>query len=88
MISNGRSVIESQDRGFVKTVFDISTGIVIGAQIVSGRATDMISELTTAISAGLTVTQLASVIRPHPTFSEGVSKSVEIAMEILAAEGR
>jgi dihydrolipoamide dehydrogenase len=88
MISNGRSVIESQDRGFVKIVFDVSTGIVIGAQIVSGRATDMISELTTAISAGLTAAQLASVIRPHPTFSEGVSKAVEIAMEILAADGR
>ena len=39
-------------------------------------------ELTTAISQGLTIQQLASVIRPHPTFNEGVTEAVE------AAEGR
>ena len=35
----------------------------------------MISELTLAISAGLTVDQLASVIHPHPTFSEAIASA-------------
>ena len=40
------------------------------------RATDMISEFGTAIVNGLTLEQMAAVVRPHPTFSEGISEAV------------
>ena len=36
------------------------------------RATDMINELSLAISKGLTAQDIASVIHPHPTFGEGI----------------
>ena len=40
------------------------------------RATDMISEFGTAIVNGLTLEQMAAVVRPHPTFSEWISEAV------------
>jgi len=85
MISNGRSVIDGLERGFVKIIYDSDTGRLLGAQLVCGRATDLVGELATAISAGLTVQQLASVIRPHPTYSEGLTKAFEAAAGSMEA---
>ena len=82
MSANGKTQIALSERGFIKLVFDAETDVILGAAMMCCRATDMISELTTAISQGLTIQQLASVIRPHPTFNEGVTEAVE------AAEGR
>jgi len=39
--------------------------------------TDIISELTCAIVNKLTAEELASAIRPHPTYVEGISEAVE-----------
>jgi dihydrolipoamide dehydrogenase len=79
MSANGKSVIENQDRGFIKLVFDKETEVLLGAQLMCARATDLISELTTALVNGLTRAQLAAVIRPHPTFSEAVTQAAEAA---------
>ena len=76
MGANGRTVITGGERGYIRVVFEKGTGKVLGAQMMCERATDMISEFTQALSAGLTVKDLARVIRPHPTFSEAVSDTV------------
>lgn len=73
----GKSVIEHQERSFIKLVFHENTRVLLGAQLMCARATDLVSELATAIANKLTVEQLASVIRPHPTFTEGVTEAVE-----------
>jgi dihydrolipoamide dehydrogenase len=77
MSANGKSLIEDLDRGFIKLIFDGESEVLLGAQLMCGRATDLISELTTAIANKLTKAQLAAVIRPHPTFSEAVTEAVE-----------
>lgn len=77
MSGNGKSLIEGQERGFVKLVFDAETEVLLGAQLMCGRATDLIGELTGAITTRQTAHELARVIRPHPTFLEGVSEAVE-----------
>lgn len=77
MSANGKTVIEMADRGFIKVVFDSQTNRLLGAQMMCCRATDMIGELCTAIRGGMTLEQLASVIRPHPTFNEAVTEAVE-----------
>ncbi len=79
MSANGKSVIENQDRGFIKLVFDKETEVLLGAQLMCARATDLVSELTTAVVNSLTRAQLAAVIRPHPTFSEAVTQAAEAA---------
>lgn len=79
MSGNGKSIIEMQDRGFVKLIFDAKTDVLLGAQLMCARATDLISELSTAIINKLTIHQLSSVIRPHPTFTEAITEAVEDA---------
>lgn len=79
MAGNGKSIIECQERGFIKLVFDAETEVILGAQLMCARATDLISELSVAIVNKLTITELSAVIRPHPTFTEGVTEAVEDA---------
>ena len=76
MLGNGKTIIAGQDRGFVKIVADAKTRQVLGAQLMCDRASDMISQFTQAIAAGLTVDQLQHVIYPHPSFSEGMNEAV------------
>lgn len=79
MNGNAKTVIEMQDRGFIKVVFDKETEVILGAQLMCARATDLISELVTAVSLGLTREQLGRTMRPHPTFCEGITEAVEAA---------
>ena len=78
MGANGRTVITGGERGYIRTVYEKETGKLLGAQMMCERATDLISEFTQALSAGLTIQDLARVIRPHPTFSEAISEAVRI----------
>ncbi len=77
MSGNGKTVIEQQERSFIKLTFDASTNVILGAQLMCARASDLISELTSAIVNKLTLQQLIAVIRPHPTFTEAVTEALE-----------
>jgi dihydrolipoamide dehydrogenase len=77
MHGNGKTIIAGGERGFIKVVSDAESGKVLGAQLMCERATDMLSEITTAIVGGMTVAQMQNVMRPHPTFNEGVSEAFE-----------
>lgn len=77
MTGNGRSLIDEQERGFIKVLAHQETDVILGAQLMCSRATDIVAELATTIVNGLTCAQLAGVIRPHPTFCEGVTEAVE-----------
>lgn len=79
MTANGKTQIEQGKRGFIKLVFDQESEILLGAQLMCARATDLIGELTTAVALGLNRSQLASVIHAHPTFSEGIACAIEDA---------
>jgi len=77
MHGNGKTIIAGGERGFIKVVTDAESGKVLGAQLMCERATDMLSEITTAIVGGMTVEQMQNVMRPHPTFNEGVTEAFE-----------
>lgn len=77
MSGNGKSVIEGQERGFIKLVFDGETEELLGAHLMCGRATELISGLAAAIVGKMTRAKLASVIYPHPTFGEGIGEAVD-----------
>ncbi|MDR0925271.1 MAG: dihydrolipoyl dehydrogenase [Hungatella sp.] len=77
MSGNGKSIITREQNGFIHLVFEEYSGTLIGAQIVCPRATDMISEMATAIANGLTAEQLMLAMRAHPTYSEGIGAAIE-----------
>lgn len=76
MMANGKSVLTIQERGFIKVVAEEKTEKILGAQIMCARATDIISQFTQAIVNEMTLSQMAQVIYPHPTFSEGIGELV------------
>lgn len=80
MGGNGKSIISHERGGFIHLVFDAYSKILVGAQIVCPRATDMIGEMATAIAAGLTAGQLMMAMRAHPTYSEGIGMAIEDAL--------
>ena len=71
MSANGKSLIDGMDRGFIKVITEKETGKILGAQIMSGRATEMIMEMALAIRLGATLDDIGNTIHPHPTYSEG-----------------
>lgn len=77
MSGNAKTLIEGQPRSFIKLVFEQETEKLIGAQLMCARATDMIAEMTTAISSELTKKELLRALRPHPTFCEAVTEALE-----------
>lgn len=82
MSGNGRSIIAGAERGFMKVVAQAETGAVLGAQLMCERATDLIETFTAAVAGGRTLEEMASVIRPHPTFGEGITEAVESGLGI------
>ena len=76
MGANGKSLIAGQDRGFVKTVFEKSTGKLLGAVLYCDRATDILGQLVLAVSNGMTRDDMEKTIHPHPTVEEAVGESV------------
>ncbi len=80
---NGRTLIEGGKRGFVKLVFHRDSHTLLGAQLCCYRASDLISELTLAVTLGLTAEHLLRPVRPHPTFAEALTQAVEAGLEAL-----
>lgn len=68
--ANGKSVIEGSERGFVKLIFRAPDEVLLGAQLMCDRATDLIGFAALAITNGLTRAQLLRTVLPHPTFGE------------------
>lgn len=77
MGANGKSLISRSERGFIKVVASTETGEVLGAHLMCPRGTDMIGELTVAVSNHLTVPQLLAAVRAHPTYNEGIGEALE-----------
>lgn len=70
--SNG--VATGEDGGHLELVFDGETERLLGAQIVSWAAAEIIQLAAVAIRAGLTAPQLAAQVSVHPSQSERLFK--------------
>ncbi|WP_430602239.1 dihydrolipoyl dehydrogenase [Enterococcus sp. DIV0724b] len=77
MAGNGKTMIAGASLGFIKVIADAQSKKIIGAQLMCDRATDMISEFTTAIVNGLTINEVTAIIHPHPTYNEGIGEAYE-----------
>ena len=84
LFSNARTIIEDPGRCFMKLVARSDTHEIVGAQLMCQHASDMISQLSTAMVNRLTAEQLLSVMRPHPSFEEALSEAVENLASKLA----
>ncbi len=67
--SNGYAMAIGEPDGIAKLVVS-PAGTILGCHICGPHAGDLIGEATLAVACGLTVSQLAMTIHPHPTLSE------------------
>lgn len=67
-----RAIIDGEKEGFVKIHVQRGTDRILGATIVGQHAGDLISEISVAMTAGLGLGKLASIIHPYPTRAEAI----------------
>ena len=77
--ASGRARAVARDEGLTKLIFDKSTRRLLGAAIVGPNAGELISETVLALEMGADAEDIALTIHPHPTLSETIFFSAEIA---------
>jgi dihydrolipoamide dehydrogenase len=75
-IGNGKAIALGEAEGLVKTVFDATTGELLGAHMIGAEVTELIQGYAIAKSGELTDQELAHTIFPHPTLSEMMHEAV------------
>ena len=67
---NGKAIALGEPEGMVKTVFDETTGELLGAHMIGAEVTELIQGFTIARTMEGTEEDLMHTIFPHPTLSE------------------
>ena len=73
--ANGKALSLSESDGFVKTIFEASTGQILGAHLVGVEVTELINSFSLAMKLEATELDIFSTIFPHPTISESIHES-------------
>ncbi|MEC7812423.1 MAG: dihydrolipoyl dehydrogenase, partial [Verrucomicrobiota bacterium] len=66
--------------GLAKVIADKASGRVLGAQILSAHASELIAEAVLLMELGGSAEALARTIHAHPTMSEGLREAAHIAV--------
>jgi dihydrolipoamide dehydrogenase len=69
--NNGRALSLGEREGFVKIIAD-ENNTIIGGQIMGHNASEIISEVTLAITLKAKADLIADMIHPHPSLSEAI----------------
>jgi len=72
-----RAIAEGNEEGFLKVHCKRGTDTILGATIVARHAGEMISEITTAMVAGMGLGGFSGVIHPYPTQAEVIRKAAD-----------
>ena len=75
MVGNGKSLVEGETDGLVKVILDGELGEILGLHMYGKHATDMISELSVALTLEATADEIIDSIHPHPTVSEAIPEA-------------
>lgn len=67
---HGKSMVMGEIHGFVKLIADAASGEILGGGVVGPHASELIHEVSVAISARLTAAEFAQIPHYHPTLSE------------------
>lgn len=80
--ASGKAVAAAHTAGFAKIVAEPRYGEIVGAHVVGHGATELVAELSLAMTLEATTTEVGGTPHAHPTLSEAIMESA------LAAEGR
>lgn len=80
--ASGKAIAIGEAAGFVKTLFDVDSGALLGAHLVGAEAPELIHGMALGRTLEATEAEFIETVFPHPTMSEALHESV------LAAFGR
>lgn len=80
-VANGKALAMDSAEGFVKVVFDETSGELLGAHMVGDEVTEMINGYAIAQELETTEQELMHAILPHPTMSEAMHEAVLAAYD-------
>jgi len=72
MSMNGKTIIEHMTEGRIKLIYKADDKVLVGASIIGKSATELIHELTLAVTHKLTIDDLKNTVHAHPTVAEGI----------------
>ncbi|MBD3763898.1 MAG: dihydrolipoyl dehydrogenase [Rhodobacterales bacterium] len=75
-IGNGKAIALGEPEGMIKTVFDATTGELLGAHMVGAEVTELIQGYVVGRSLETTEAELMETVFPHPTLSEMMHEAV------------
>ncbi len=75
-VGNGKAIALGEAEGMVKTVFDATTGELLGAHMIGAEVTELIQGYGIARTLETTEAELLHTVFPHPTLSEMMHESV------------
>ncbi|SIT01552.1 dihydrolipoamide dehydrogenase [Gemmobacter megaterium] len=75
-IGNGKAIALGEPEGMIKTVFDATTGELLGAHMVGAEVTELIQGYVVGRTLETTEAELMETVFPHPTLSEMMHESV------------
>ncbi len=75
--ASGKALAMDETEGMVQLVAEKETDRLLGGAILGPGASDLIAEIGLAVEQGLTATQVAETIHPHPTLSEAIMEAAE-----------
>lgn len=77
--ASGKARAVGESEGFVKLIIGEPHGEILGAHIIGAEATELLAELSLAITLEATIEEIEATIHAHPTLSEIVKEAAEVA---------
>jgi dihydrolipoamide dehydrogenase len=78
--ANGKAMVCGETEGIVKLIFNDDLGEILGVHIIGEHATELIANFSTALSAELTIDEVAAAVMAHPTLSEAMAEAARAAL--------
>jgi dihydrolipoamide dehydrogenase len=77
--ASGKAKASGHKDGFIKLIFDVKYGELLGAHMIGANVTEMIAEIVVARNLETTGHEMIKSIHPHPTMSEAIMEAAAAA---------
>ncbi|MDX1916922.1 MAG: dihydrolipoyl dehydrogenase [Rickettsiaceae bacterium] len=74
-MGNGKAIALGESEGFIKMIFEETTGEILGSHMIGAEVTELINSIALAMTLEATEEDIIHTIFPHPTLSEMIHES-------------
>jgi dihydrolipoamide dehydrogenase len=80
LAGNGRALIDGEEQGLVKLIYEERFGQVLGVHMMGPSASEIINQAAILMNLECTVKELSKMIIAHPTVSESLGEAAYMAL--------